>query len=60
MEGLARPILKNILHALSVYRAAKLTRIQENLAETLNPEIIDEVLSKGETLRIYWGKCSAP
>ena len=33
----------------------KLELIRENLAEVLNPEIIDEVLDKGETLRIYWG-----
>lgn len=34
----------------------KLELIRENLAEVLNPEIIDEVLEKGETLRIYWGE----
>lgn len=34
----------------------KLELIRENLAEVLNPEIIDEVLDKGETLRIYWGE----
>ncbi|BCR86096.1 tyrosine--tRNA ligase cytoplasmic [Aspergillus chevalieri] len=36
-------------------KEAKLELIRENLAEVLNPEIIDEVLDKGETLRIYWG-----
>ncbi|KAL2219986.1 tyrosyl-tRNA synthetase [Thermoascus aurantiacus ATCC 26904] len=29
--------------------------IRENLAEVLNPEIIEDVLKKGEPLRIYWG-----
>ena len=33
----------------------KLELIRENLSEVLNPEIIDEVLNKDETLRIYWG-----
>jgi len=39
-------------------KEAKLELIRENLAEVLNPEIIDEVLDKGETLRIYWGRFS--
>lgn len=33
----------------------QLALIRENLAEVLNPEIIEDVLNKGETLRIYWG-----
>lgn len=33
----------------------KLALIRENLQEVLNPEIIEEVLDKGETLRIYFG-----
>lgn len=36
-------------------KESKLELIRENLAEVLNPEIIDEVLNKDETLRIYWG-----
>ena len=40
-------------------KEAKLELIRENLAEVLNPEIIDEVLDKGETLRIYWGRFSS-
>ena len=36
-------------------KESKLELIRENLAEVLNPEIIDEVLEKGETLKIYWG-----
>lgn len=36
-------------------KEAKTALIKENLAEVLNPEIIDDVLNKGETLRIYWG-----
>lgn len=39
-------------------KEAKLELLRENLAEVLNPEIIDEVLDKGETLRIYWGESS--
>lgn len=38
-------------------KESKLELIRENLAEVLNPEIIDEVLDKGETLKIYWGMC---
>lgn len=34
----------------------KLALIRENLQEILNPEIIEEVLDKGETLRIYFGQ----
>ncbi|KAJ5625244.1 tyrosyl-tRNA synthetase [Penicillium lagena] len=41
--------------AVPMSKEAKLALIQENIAETLNPELIDEVLSKNETLRIYWG-----
>lgn len=40
-------------------KEAKLELIRENLAEVLNPEIIDEILDKGETLRIYWGRFSS-
>lgn len=40
-------------------KESKLELIRENLAEVLNPEIIDEVLDKGETLKIYWGMCLA-
>lgn len=35
---------------------AKLALINENLAESLNPEIMEEVIKKGERpLKIYWG-----
>lgn len=30
--------------------------ISENLAEVLNPEIIQEILEKGDNPRIYWGE----
>ena len=36
-------------------KESKLELIRENLAEVLNPEIVDEVLNEDETLRIYWG-----
>jgi tyrosyl-tRNA synthetase len=34
----------------------KLALIKENLAEVLNPEIIESVLTEGRNPRIYWGK----
>lgn len=34
----------------------KLALIKENLAEVLNPEIIESVLTEGRNLKIYWGK----
>ncbi|KAL4957729.1 tyrosine tRNA ligase [Aspergillus filifer] len=34
---------------------ARLDLITENLAETLNPEIIEAVLAEGRNPRIYWG-----
>ncbi|KAF2268496.1 tyrosine tRNA ligase [Lojkania enalia] len=33
----------------------QLALIKENLQETLNQDIIEEVLKKGEPLKIYWG-----
>jgi tyrosyl-tRNA synthetase len=33
----------------------KLDLIKVNLAEVLNPEIMDEALKKSGTLKIYWG-----
>lgn len=41
---------------MALTKEEKLALINENLAEVLNPEIVDDVLEKGETLRIYWGK----
>lgn len=40
---------------MALSKESKLELIRENLAEVLNPEIINEVLNKDETLRIYWG-----
>lgn len=34
---------------------ARLDLITENLAETLNPEIIENILAEGRNPRIYWG-----
>ncbi|OJJ61920.1 hypothetical protein ASPSYDRAFT_54868 [Aspergillus sydowii CBS 593.65] len=34
---------------------ARLDLITENLAETLNPEIIESILAEGRNPRIYWG-----
>ena len=33
----------------------KFDLITENLAEVLNPEIIEGVLAEGRSLKIYWG-----
>ena len=43
---------------MALTKEEQLALINENLAEILNPEIIEDVLEKGETLRIYWGKSS--
>jgi len=40
----------------------KLALIKENLAEILNPEVIERVLTEGRNPRIYWGgrrRCSS-
>ena len=34
----------------------RLALINENLAEVLNPEIIESVLAEGRNPKIYWGK----
>jgi tyrosyl-tRNA synthetase len=33
----------------------KLALITKNLAEALNPEIIEAVLNEGRNLKVYWG-----
>lgn len=33
----------------------KLALIRENLAEILNPEIIEKILDEGRHPKIYWG-----
>jgi len=33
----------------------RLALIKVNLKEVLNPEIMDAVLDKGESLKVYWG-----
>lgn len=30
--------------------------IQENLAEIMNPEIIEKILAEGRNPKIYWGE----
>lgn len=34
----------------------RLSLINENLQEILNPELIETILEKGDAPRIYWGK----
>lgn len=33
----------------------RLALIYENLAETLNPEIIDKIVREGGSPKVYWG-----
>ncbi|KAJ5167514.1 uncharacterized protein N7482_006295 [Penicillium canariense] len=40
---------------MALTKEERLALINENLAEVLNPEIIEDVLDRGETLKIYWG-----
>ncbi|KAJ5578762.1 tyrosyl-tRNA synthetase [Penicillium hispanicum] len=40
---------------MALPKEQQLALIKENLAEFLNPEIVEDVLNRGETLRIYWG-----
>ena len=40
----------------SLGKSEKLALINENLAEVLNPEIIENVLAEGRNLKVYWGK----
>jgi tyrosyl-tRNA synthetase len=38
----------------------RLALINENLAEVLNPEILEDIIKDGRNPKIYWGKwCSA-
>lgn len=37
---------------------ARLALIQENLAETLNVEIVTKILNEGGNPKIYWGEVS--
>lgn len=34
----------------------RLALINENLAEILNPEIIEKILEEGRNPKVYWGK----
>jgi tyrosyl-tRNA synthetase len=34
----------------------RLALIRENLAEILNPEIIEKILAEGRHPKIYWGE----
>lgn len=38
--------------------AERLALISENLAEVLNPEIIEKILNEGGNPKIYWGEHS--
>jgi tyrosyl-tRNA synthetase len=37
----------------------RLSLIKENLAEFLNPEIIESIVNEGRNPRIYWGNLSS-
>lgn len=36
--------------------AERLALIRENLAEILNPEIIEKIIAEGRSPKIYWGE----
>lgn len=40
--------------------AERLDIIRENLAEVLNPEIIEKILAEGRNPKIYWGRSLVP
>lgn len=42
---------------LSAEKEAEYERITRNLAEMTSGEIIRKVLSEGEVVRCYWGRC---
>jgi len=35
----------------------KYALIADNLAEVINPEIIKDILARGDDLKVYWGVC---
>lgn len=37
---------------------ARFALISENLAEILNPELIENILAEGRNPRVYWGNIS--
>jgi hypothetical protein len=39
---------------------ARFDLISENLAEVLNPELIESILAEGRNPRVYWGKRRIP
>lgn len=39
---------------------ARFALISENLAEVLNPELIENILAEGRNPRVYWGNTSLP
>ena len=42
--------------AANTSAAERLALIRENLAEILNPEIIEKIINEGGNPKIYWGK----
>lgn len=40
--------------------AERLALIRENLAEVLNPEIIEKIVAEGRSPKIYWGERRTP
>jgi tyrosyl-tRNA synthetase len=39
---------------------ARFDLIRENLAEILNPELIESILAEGRNPRVYWGNDCLP
>jgi tyrosyl-tRNA synthetase len=44
---------------MTLSKEERLSLIKENLAEVLNPEIIEGILAEGRNPKIYWGRSSA-
>jgi hypothetical protein len=47
--------LPSRLKSSSMDANEKFALISENLAEVLNPEVIESILAEGRNVRIYWG-----
>jgi hypothetical protein len=48
------------LFTMELDAKARYALISENLAEVLNPEIIESILAEGRNPRVYWGKSTLP
>lgn len=44
----------------SIPTSERLALIRENLAEILNPEILEQIVEQGRNPKIYWGRKDRP